>query len=224
MREEKAQHTGKKPRGKPPAAPSAGVRADDQVNLTDPDSRIMPVAGGGFEQCYNAQAAVDTATMLVVATGLTQAANDKQQLIPVLTTLNALPEDLGEVTRVLADAGYYSAANVTACVNVGIEPMLATGREAHHLLWQARFSEPPPLLTPADAIERMKHGLRARDGRDWYALRKQTVEPVFGSVKSIMGSRQFLLRGLQAVRDEWSLVTMASNIRRMAALQALLPG
>ncbi len=134
-----------------------------------------------------------------------------------------MPDDLGEVTRLLADAGYYSAANVPACVNVGIEPLLASGREAHHLPWQARFSEPPPLLAPADAIERMKHRLRARDGRGWYALRKQTVEPVFGIIKPVMGFRQLLLRGLNAVRGEWSLVTMAWNIRRMAALRILAP-
>ncbi len=223
-RADKTERTGKKPRGKPPAPPSAGGRANDQVNLTDPDSRIMPVAGGGFEQCYNAQAAVDAETMLVVATGLTQAVNDKQQIAPMMTALNALPEELGEVVRMLADAGYFSAANVTACTNVGIEPMLACGREAHHASWQARFSEPPPLATPADPIARMKHRLLTRAGRAWYALRKQTVEPVFGIIKAVMGFRQFLLRGLHAVRGEWSLVTMAWNIRRMAALRPLASG
>ena len=150
-------------------------------------------------------------------------AREEQQLTPVLTTLNALPDDLGEVMRLLADAGYFSAANVTACVNSGIEPLLASGREAHHLPWSARFSEPPPLATPADAIERMKHRLRTRDGRGWYALRKHTVEPVFGIVKSVMGFRQFLLRGLSAVRGAWSLVTMAWNIHRMAALRTRPP-
>ena len=124
----------------------------------------------------------------------------------------------------LANAGYYSAANITACVNVGIEPMLAGGREAHHPSWQARFSEPPPLVTAADAIERMKQRLRTRDGRAWYALRKPTVEPVFGIIKAVMGFRQFLLRGLDAARREWSLVTMAWNIRRMAVLRALASG
>ena len=223
-REEKAQRTGNKPRGKPPAPPSAGVRADDQINLTDPDSRIMPVAGGGFEQCYNAQAAVDVATLLVVATGLTQAANDKQQVTPLITALKALPEPLGEVTRLLADAGYCSAANVSACVNVGIEPLLAVGREAHHLSWQARFSEPPPLPLPTEPVTRMKHHLQTRAGRAWYALRKQTVEPVFGIIKSVMGFRQFLLRGLQSARGEWSLVTMAWNIRRMATLRTVASG
>ena len=223
-REDKTKHTGKKPRGKPPTPPGAGVRANDQVVLTEPDSRIMPVAGDGFEQCYNAQAAVYTKTLLVVATDLTQATSDKQQLTPAITTLNALPEDLGEVTRMLDDAGNYSAANVTACVNVGIEPLLASSREAHHLPWQERFSEPPSLATPADAVERMKHRMRTRNGRAWYALRKQTVEPVFGIIKAVMGFRQFLLRGLDAVRGAWSLATMAWNIRRMAALRSVAPG
>ena len=224
VRAEKAQRTGKKPRGTPPAPPSAGVRADDQINLTDPDSRIMPVAGGGFEPCYNAQAAVDVATLRGVATGLTQAAHDKQQVTPLLTALNALPEPLGEVTRLLADAGDGSAANVSACVNVGIEPLLAVGREAHHLSWQARFSEPPPPPLPTEPVTRMKHLLQTRAGRAWYALRKQTVEPVFGIIKSVMGFRQFLLRGLQSARGEWSLVTLAWNIRRMAALQTVASG
>lgn len=223
-REQKARDTGKKPRGRKPVPPTTGVGDDDQVNLTDPDSRIMPVAGGGFEQCYNAQAAVDTDTMLIVATHITQAANDQRQLTPVLSTLNALPEDLGEVTRLLADSGYCSAANVTACVNVGIEPLLACGREAHYLPWQERFCEPPALTTPATAMARMQHRLRTRAGRAWYALRKQTVEPVFGCIKSAMGWRQFLLRGCEAVRGEWSLMGIAWNIRRMAALHAVASG
>ncbi len=218
-REDKHKHTGKKPRGKPPTPPTGGPRAKDQVNLTDPDSRIMPESGGGFEQSYNAQAAVDTGTMLVVASGLTQAANDKQQLEPMLEVLGALPEDLGAVTQVLADAGYFSEANVTACLEASIEPLLAPGRESHHVPWQERFGEPPPLAEPNDAVARMKHRLQTRTGRADYGLRKQTVEPVFGIIKSVMGFRQFLLRGFEAVRGEWSLVTMAWNIRRMAVLR-----
>ena len=114
------------PRGAPPAPPRPGPRAQDQINLTDPDSRILPAAGGGFEQSYNAQAAVDTDTMLVVATGLTQAANDKQQIAPMVETLCALPEELGEVSELLTDAGYYSEANVATCVEAGIDPLIAT--------------------------------------------------------------------------------------------------
>ena len=217
-REEKQKRTGKKPRGKPPTPPTAGPSAKDQVNLTDPDSRIMPAPGGGFEQSYNAQAAVDTDTMLVVATELAQAANDKQQVAPMLDTLSELPEDLGPVTQLLADAGYFSEANVTACIDAAIEPLLAAGRESHHLSWQERFGEPPPLAESADVVAQMKHRLATRAGRAVYGLRKQTVEPVFGIIKAVMGFRQFLLRGLEAVSGEWSLVTMAWNIRRMAVL------
>ena len=88
----------------------------------------MPVAGGGSEQRYNAQAALDTDNLLAIATGLTRAANDKQQLTPVLTTLDALPEDLGEVTHMPVGADYYNACKVTACIHVGIEPLRTSGR------------------------------------------------------------------------------------------------
>lgn len=217
-REEKAARTGKKPGGKPPAPPTPGVRPSDQINLTDVDSRIMPAKGNGFDQSYNAQAAVDTETMLVVATGVVQAANDKQQLEPMLQELAGLPEELGTIEQLLADNGYYSAANVQSCVHAGIEPLLAAGRDAHHPHWEDRFTEPPPLSEPASAVDRMKHRLKTLQGRALYALRKQTVEPVFGIIKSVMGFRQFLLRGLAAVRGEWSLVTMAWNIKRMAVM------
>ncbi len=179
----------------------------------------MPTAGGGFEQSYNAQAAVDTDTMLVVATGLCQAPNDKQQIAPMVDTLENLPETLGEVSELLADAGYFSEANVATCVEADIDPLIAAGRESHHLPWQERFGEPPPLCEPADAVDRMRHRLKTRAGRASYGKRKQTVEPVFGIIKAAMRFRQFLLRGLNAVRGEWSLVTMAWNIRRMAVLK-----
>jgi Transposase DDE domain len=185
-RQEQEARTGRKPRGTPPAPPTPGPRAEDQVNLTDPDSRIMPAPGAGFEQSYNAQAAVDTDTMLVVATGLSQAANDKQQIAPMVETLGALPEELGEVGELLADAGYYSEANVATCVEAAIEPLIATGRESHHLPWQERCGEPPPLGEPADAVERMRHRQKTRAGRASYGKRKQTVEPVFGIIKAGM--------------------------------------
>lgn len=217
-REEKAARTGKKPGGKPPAPPTSGVRPTDQINLTDADSRIMPAKGEGFEQSYNAQAAVDTESMLVVAVNVAQAANDKQQLDPMLKELAGLPEALGSVKHVLADNGYFSAANVESCVNAKIDPLLAAGRDAHHPHWEDRFTEPPPLTEPASDVDRMKHQLKTIQGRALYALRKQTVEPVFGIIKSIMSFRQFLLRGLAAVRGEWTLVTMAWNIKRMAVM------
>jgi transposase len=217
-REQKTARTGKKPGGKPPAPPSSGVRPTDQINLTDADSRIMPATGKGFEQSYNAQAAVDTASMLVVATHIAQVATDKQQVEPMLEVLASLPDALGRVKRLLGDNGFFSAANVEHCVAAKIEPLLAAGRDGHHPHWEDRFTEPPPLNDPVSAVDRMKHRLKTRKGRKLYGLRKQTVEPVFGIIKSVMRFRQFLLRGLAAVRGEWTLVTMAWNIKRMAVL------
>jgi transposase len=217
-REEKATRTGKKPGGKPPSPPSPGVRPTDQINLTDEDSRIMPATGKGFEQNYNAQAAVDTETMLVIATDIAQVATDKQQVKPMLEVLAGLPDELGRVKRLLGDNGYFSAANVERCVVAKIEPLLAAGRDAHHAHWEDRFTEPAPLSEPASVVDRMKHRLKTRKGRKLYGLRKQTVEPVFGIIKSVMRFRQFLLRGLASVRGEWKLVTMAWNIKRMAIM------
>ena len=217
-RADKAARTGKKPGGKPPAPPSSGVRTTDQVNLTDPDSRIMLARGKGFEQSYNAQAAVDTDSMLVVATTLSHAPTDRQQLAPMLAELATLPADLGAATELIADTGYFSATNIEHCVAAKIEPLLAFGRNKHHPHWLDRFTEPPPLREPASALERMHHRLQTRSGRKLYGLRKQTVEPVFGIIKAAMGFRQFLLRGLAAVQGEWTLVTMAWNIKRMAVL------
>ena len=217
-REDKTTHTGKKPGGKPPEPPSPGVRPTDQINLTDADSRIMPATGKGFDQSYNVQAAVDTQSMLIVATGLAQVATDKQQVEPMLKVLAGLPQALGSVEQLLADNGYFSAANVERCVQAKIEPLLAAGRDGHHSHWEDRFTEPPPLAEPAGAVDRMKHRLKSVQGRQLYGLRKQTVEPVFGIIKSAMRFRQFLLRGLASVRGEWTLVTMAWNIKRMAIL------
>jgi len=217
-REDKTTRTGKKPGGKPPTPPSCGVRPTDQINLTDADSRIMPATGKGFEQSYNAQAAVDCESMLVVAIDMAQVATDKQQVEPMLEVLAGLPEALGGVEHLLADNGYFSAANVERCVQAKIEPLLAAGRDGHHPHWQDRFTEPPALAEPASAVDRMKHRLKTLQGRKLYGLRKQTVEPVFGIIKSAMRFRQFLLRGLASVRGEWSLVTMAWNIKRMAVM------
>ncbi len=131
-RQAKAEASGKKPRGKPPEPPVEGPRPNDQINLTDEDSRIMPVAGGGFDQCYNAQAAVAVGSLLVVATDVVQAPNDKNQVEPMLEKIEALPEALGEVEHLLADAGYFSAGNVEACEKAGVEPVIAMGRQPHH--------------------------------------------------------------------------------------------
>jgi transposase len=218
-REAKTAATGKKPGGRPPAPPVEGPLPTDQVNLTDEASRIMPVAGGGFEQCYNAQAAVAAGSLLVIAADVVQAPNDKQQLEPMLGKLAELPDELGKADALLADNGYFSESNVNACAAAGIDPVIAMGREAHHPTLGERFAGPPP-SPPKDPtpLEAMDHRLKTPEGKKLYALRKQIPEPVFGIIKSALGFRQFLLRGLDNVRAEWSLVTMAWNMKRMFIL------
>ena len=217
-REAKAAATGKKPGGKPPAPPVEGAQPKDQINLTDEDSRIMPVAGGGFEQCFNAQAVVATESLLVIATAVVQAPNDKQQIAPMLEKIDALPEQFGRPETLLADNGYFSEANVMQCAAAKIEPLIATGRQPHHPSWRERFAAPLPAPENPTPVEAMAYRLRTPQGKQLYGLRKQTPEPVFGIIKSVIGFRQFLLRGLDQVRGEWSLVTMAWNIKRMFAL------
>jgi hypothetical protein len=218
-REAKQAQTGKKPGGRPPQPPMEGPLPTDQVNLTDEESRIMPVAGGGFEQSYNAQAAVAAGSLLVVAADVVQAPNDKQQLEPMLDKLAELPEEMGKVGELLADNGYFSEDNVNACASRGIEPVIAMGRQAHHSPLAERFAEDPAPPTDPTPVEAMRHRLQTKEGKARYALRKQTPEPVFGIIKSVLGFRQFLLRGLDRVRGEWSLVTMAWNMKRMFALE-----
>lgn len=209
---------GKKPGGKDPEPPTSGPQDKDQINLTDEESRIMKV-GGGFDQCYNAQAAVDTGSMLIVGGFVTQAGNDSRQIEPMLEVLVRRQEQLGQIDQILADTGYFSAANVAACEDAGIVPMIAMKREQHHLPVLERFTEPPPLPPAANAVAAMGHRLKTRTGRADYALRKQTVEPVFGIIKHVMKFRQFLVRGRQKVAHEWSLVALTWNLKRMNALK-----
>ena len=217
-REAKAAQTGKKPGGRAPKPPVEGPLGTDQVNLTDEESRIMPVADGGFEQCYNAKAVVAADSLLVIAADVVQAPNDKQQIEPMLGKIAELPAELGKVGELLADNGYFSEANVNACAAAGIEPVIAMGRETHHPSLAERFVGDPAAPKDPTPVEAMRHRLQTREGKKRYALRKQTPEPVFGIIKSVLGFRQFLLRGLEKVRGEWKLVTMAWNMKRMFAL------
>jgi transposase len=217
-REAKASATGKKPGGRQPAPPVAEPGPTDQVNLTDEESRIMKVPGGGFEQCYNAQAAVAAGSLLVVANDVVQATNDKQQVAPTLEKLGALPEELGKIETLLADTGYFSEANVAACVAAEVEPLIAMGRQPHYPPLAERFAPVPPPPDNPSPVAAMAHRLKTPEGKKLYALRKQTPEPVFGIIKSALGFRQFLLRGLDNVRGEWNLVTMAYNMKRLFAL------
>ena len=210
--------TGKKPSGRRPAPPVEAAGPADQVNLTDEESRIMPVAGGGFEQCYNAQAVVAAGSLLVVAGDVVQAPNDKQQVQPMLGALAALPGELGKAETLLADTGYFSEANVNACAAAGIDPLIAQGRQNHYLPLDERTAADPPPPEKPPPVEAMGHRLQTKAGKKLYALRKQIPEPVFGIIKSVMGFRQFSLRGLDKVRGEWKLVTMAWNIKRLFVL------
>ena len=217
-REAKAKESGNKPRGKQPVPPVEGAQDKDQINLTDEESRVMKVSGGGFDQCYNGQVAVDMDSMLIVTTNTVQACNDKQQVEPILEQLKALPVELGKPVNVVADTGYFSSANVRACVEQNITPLIAVKREEHHPEPMARFAEPPPLKEDATEVEQMRHLLLTMAGRALYAKRKCTVEPVFGIIKAILGFRQFSLRGLENVKGEFNLVAMAWNLKRMFVL------
>jgi transposase len=219
-REERARKSGKRPGGRPPAPPSGTPSDKDQVNFTDEDSRIMPVSGGGFEQAYNAQVAVDTDSLLVVGQAVTQAANDKRQVVPMIEQLQALPKELGRVKTLIADTGYASEKNVEACAQAKIRPLIALGRQGHYPSLKERLGEPAPLKGKATALEAMRHELKTKRGRKLYALRKCTVEPVFGLIKQVMKFRQFMLRGLNSASGEWSLVCLAWNLKRMNALRA----
>jgi hypothetical protein len=140
----------------------------------------MPVSGGGFEQSYNAETAVDDHTML--------------------ETLQAQATTLGPIEALVADTGYCSTKNVEACEALGITPFIAVAREEHHPDWRQRHSEPDALPENATRMQAMIHRLKTQTGRSVYRLRKQTVEPVFGIIKSVMGFRQFSLRGLRQVQ------------------------
>jgi transposase len=218
-RAKKEAETGKKPGGKLPNPPEAGPRADDQINLTDEESRIMKVAGGGFDQCFNAQALVDTESMLVLVPHVSQDTNDKQQLAPMVEKMQANPDGLNQPNILLADTGYFSEKNVDTCVAAKITPLIAVKRDAHYPKWRDRFTEADALAEDASSVDTMNHALKTKTGRAAYALRKQTVEPVFGIIKSVMGFRQFLLRGLENVQNEWTLVCLAWNLKRMARLR-----
>jgi transposase len=216
----KEQARGRKLGGKQPQEPLPGPRPKDQVNFTDEDSRIMPSSGGGFEQAYNAQATVAMTTLLIVGAHVTQQANDKQEVEPALQEVAKLPDDLGQVERAALDNGYYSQTNVDTLAGHGIEPFIAVGRQSHYEALEERLAPVPEAPQNPDAVGAMKHRLKTKAGKAFYAKRKTTVEPVFGIIKEVMGFRRFLLRGLEAVKGEWRLVCLAFNLKRLCVLRA----
>jgi transposase len=217
-RKDKEERSGKKPGGRPPKAPSAEPKEKDQVSLTDEDSRIMP-SHDGFVQSYNAQAGVDDDTHLIVARHITQQPNDKQEVAPTVERLQQLPEALGEADKLLADTGYFSEANVNTCESNDIVPYIPEGKQGHNEPLHERFADDPPAPQQPGAVEAMRHRLNTREGKAIYARRKSTVETVFGIIKQVQGFRQFLLRGLDSVSGEWSLVCIGWNLKRLHALK-----
>lgn len=218
-REAREKEIGKKPPGKPPKPPTSGPQAKDQVNLTDEESRIMPTSSGGFEQAYNAQAGVDVETHLIIERHVTQHTNDQQEIEPALEAIGQLPQALGEADNLLADTGYFSEANVEKCTAANLVPFIPEKREKHNTPLTERFREDPEPPQNATAVQAMRHRLQTREGKAVYATRKSTVETVFGIIKQVQGFRQFLLRGLDSVQSEWSLVCIGWNLKRMHALR-----
>ena len=201
-------------RGREPKPVEPKVDSKAQYNFTDPQSRIMKTRSG-FEQCYNAQAAVETASMLVVANALSNQANDHGQLVPLVeqAALNGVSS-----ATVLADSGYYSKEQVESLESKGIDVLVAVGRQKHGRSLEAILGEEADqVVMPAEQTvrERMQSKVNSREGRRVYGLRKQTVEPVFGIIKGAMRFRQCLMRGVRKVASEWNLVCSAYNVKRI---------
>ena len=213
----KAQRSGKPPRGRPPTPPTPGARDDDQYNFTDPESRIMKNSTDkGFDQHYNAQVAVDQESLLIVGHSLSNHANDQAEVAP---TVASIPPAVGTPGAAALDHGYFSAANIETLESCGIDPYIATGREAHHPSWEAYFAGvPDPPCADASPKEKMAYKLKTVVGQALYRLRKCTVEPVIGIVKEVLGFRQFSLRGEAAAGGEWCLVCLAFDLKRLHSL------
>ena len=202
--EERAREQAKS-KGKDPEEAQPTKKA--QYNFTDPESRMLK-GSDGFLQGYNTQIAVEPVFQLIVGQRVTQAANDKQQMVPLV---EAIEEQSGQKPEgVLADNGYCSDENLKYLARKRMEGFVATGKQKH-----SQRREPckrGPLPREASQVERMERKLETKVGAAVYATRKFIVEPVFGQIKQARGFRQFLLRGIEKVRGEWALICMTHNI------------
>lgn len=216
-REARARQEHRKPRGRQPKPPQPGPQDQDQYNFTDPDSRMMKNSTDqGFNQHYNVQVAVDQDSFLIVAHSLSNHPTDRHEALP---TLDAIAPTVGTPEAAALDAGYFSATNIAEMEQRGIEPYIATGRDAHYKSWRTRFAElPDPPPEEATPMVKMAYKLKTKIGQAIYKLRKATVEPVIGIIKEIIGFRQFSLRGLAAAAGEWCLVCLAFNLKRLYVL------
>ena len=202
--EERAREQAKS-EGKDPEQAQPTQKA--QYNFTDPESRILK-GPDGFVQGYNTQIAVEPVFQLIVGQRVTQAANDKQQMVPLI---EAIEEQSGQKPEgVLADSGYCSDENLKYLARKRMEGFVATGKQKHGE--RRRACQRGPLPREASRVERMERKLETKVGAAVYATRKFIVEPVFGQIKQARGFRQFLLRGIEKVRGEWALICMTHNI------------
>ncbi len=215
-RQKQEEETGKKMGGHPPQVPDPEqAKPEDkaQRNFTDPDSRIMPDGAhkGSFVQAYNAQIAVDAEAQIIVAAEVTQEANDKQQLAPMLEQVQ---QNTGvKPVASSEDAGYWSPEQVADKRVAGIDLHVATGRDKHGIAEETAPST--DATTEATALNQMKQKLQTEAGRAIYKMRKAIVEPVFGQIKECRNFRRFSLRGLENVRAEWKLVCLTHNILKL---------
>ena len=204
--------------GRKPKPPSAVPEDKAQRNFTDPESRIMKTKDG-FVQGYNAQAAVDAASQVIVAHDLSQAGNDKQQLAPMLDAIHAT--NGRDPAQLSADSGYCSEDNLALVEQRGIDAYIAVGRQKHGT--PAATGE--TAAKPGTRTEAMQAKLRQGGFTGPYRLRKQVVEPVFGQIKQARGFRQFLLRGVDKVKAEWALICTVHNLLKAhTLLQAATSG
>ena len=213
-RRRQEEATGKKVGGRPAQVPDADKAVPEpkaQRNFTDPESRIMKDgATKGFEEAYNAQAAVDSAAQIIVATALTQEANDKKQLVSMVLKVEeqagALPESAS------ADAGYFSEAAVTDPRLAQVALLVPPDRQKHG---QPEAVPNDPIPADAPVIDKMREKLRSPEGHAIYKLRKQVVEPVFGQIKEARGIRRFSFRGLRKVTAEWDIICLTHNLLKL---------
>lgn len=223
-RREKQRKEGKKPRGRDPKPPDSTPGPKDQYNFTDPESRIMKAGSGDhFEQSYNAQAAVEVESRLIVGERVTNVPTDKQQLLP---SYHAVASEAGVIKEVLVDSGYFAEAAIREIeeaaggVQTGVKVYSSLKRQRHgrSVKQLEKQTDPPPPGEGASLIERMAHRLATRAGKARYKLRQQTVEPVFGIIKEALGFRRFSMRGQAKASLEWTLVTLAYNFKRLFTL------
>jgi len=199
-------------KGKHPKAPDETPRPDEQSNLSDPDSRLMRKNKKDADrQAYNAQAAVDAAgSQLILGARVSQCASDRNELV---ADIAAIAGELGRPETVLADNGYANGDEVESLAEAGIETLVATGAEGRRRPHDFRpaKAQAPPKAPKADWLKAMAAKLESAEGRALYRLRQQTVEPVFGIIKAVLGFTEFSLRGLDKVAGEWDLVALAYN-------------